>query len=135
MNPDASKAHLIGCPLVRMIPAIDTGRPPSHAFRLMHQCREQQSLEMHRRIAARLERDPDAVLAKALANLGRWHERHRGSALEPVFQEWRELLGSMSPAALAGFIAAEDERATRMRQSSPFAGVLSPREVWAIKKS
>lgn len=117
-----------------MIPAIDTRRPPSHACRLMHQRREQQSLEMHRRIAARLERDPDAVLAKAFANLDRWQERHRGSALEPVFQEWRELLGSMSPAVLAAFITAGDERATRMRQSSPFAGVLSPREVWAIKR-
>lgn len=89
---------------------------------------------MHRRIAARLERDPDAVLAKAFANLDAWQERHRGSALEPVFLEWRNLLGALNPAEIGALITAEDQRAIRLRQSSPFAGVLTPKEVWAIKK-
>lgn len=90
---------------------------------------------MHRRIAARLERDPDAVLAKAFANLDAWQERHRDSALNAVFQEWRDLLGALNPAEIGALITAEDERTIRLRQSSPFAGVLTPREVWAIKKN
>jgi len=101
----------------------------------MHHRREVQSLEMHRRIAAMMERDPTPVLGKAMANLQAWLARHQGSALEPVFKEWQDLLTRLSPSEVAAFIIAEDERAGRMRQSSPFAGVLSPREVWAIKRS
>ena len=101
----------------------------------MHRRREIQSLEMHRRIAAMMESDSGWVLSKAMANLSGWLARHQGSALEPVFKEWQELLTSMSPAEIAEFIVAEGERAVRMRQSSPFAGVLSPQEVWAIKRS
>jgi hypothetical protein len=41
----------------------------------------------------------------------------------------------ITPGEVAYFMVSESELATRMRQSSPFAGVLSPREVWAIKKS
>lgn len=101
----------------------------------MHRRRELQSLEMHRRIAAMMERDPGRVLGKAMANLNVWLARHQGSALEPVFKEWQDLLTGLSPSEIAAFVVAEDERAVRMRQSSPFAGVLSPREVWAIKRS
>ncbi len=101
---------------------------------MMHHRRELQSLEMHRRIAERIERDPEAVLGKARANLAAWLARHQGSALEPVFREWMELITNTSPSGIAAFIVSDDERATRMRQSSPFAGVLTPREIWAIKR-
>ena len=101
----------------------------------MHRRREIQSLEMHRRIAAMMKGDPSRVLGKAMANLQAWLARHQGSALEPVFKEWQELLTCLSISEIAAFIVGEDDRAIRMRQSSPFAGVLSPQEVWAIKRS
>lgn len=101
----------------------------------MHRRREQQSLEMHRRIALRLTSDPQAVLAKAFANLDAWQVRCGTDAPGAVLQEWRNLLGTMTPLEIAGFITSEDQHATRMRQSSPFAGVLTPREVWAIKRN
>lgn len=63
------KASLTGCGLVCVIPVVDNRRPQSHDLRLMHRRREEQSLEMHRRIAARLVLDPDAVLAKACEHL------------------------------------------------------------------
>jgi hypothetical protein len=100
----------------------------------MHHRREQQSLEMHRRIAGRLQDDPAAVLAKALANLDCWLQRQAGGASEAVLVEWRTLLETSSVADIAAFLCSENERAVRMRQSSPFAGVLAPREVWEIKK-
>jgi len=100
----------------------------------MHRRREIQSLEMHRRIAAMMAHDPSRVLGKAMANLHAWMERHQGSALEAVFREWQDLLAHSSPSEMAAFLVADDKRAVRMRQSSPFAGVLSPQEVWAIKK-
>lgn len=100
----------------------------------MHHLRETQSLQIHRRIAAVMEQDPYKVIHKAMRNLDAWIERQQGPA-PGVFQEWIDLLNRMSPSEIAGFIVSESEEAVRMRQSSPFAGVLSPREVWAIKRS
>jgi hypothetical protein len=100
----------------------------------MHARREQQSLEMHRRIAGRLRSDPGAVLGKAFANLGSWSRQHAGGASEVVLSEWKTLLETSSVSEIAEFLVSDDERAVRMRQSSPFAGVLAPREVWEIKK-
>jgi len=100
----------------------------------MHHRREIQSLAMHRRIADLMKRDPEAVIGKALRNLHAWMARQQGTA-PAVFQEWLDLLNRMSPLEIAVFIVSESEEAVRMRQSSPFAGVLSPREVWDIKRS
>ncbi len=100
----------------------------------MHHLREIQSLQMHRRIAAMMERDSDAVIGKALRNLHTWMARREGAAMQAALQEWLELLERLSPEEVASFIGSESERATRMRQSSPFAGVLTPQEVWAIKR-
>jgi hypothetical protein len=98
----------------------------------MHHRRESQSLEMHRRIAAMIRHDPGVVIGKAMRNLHRWKERGGDAA---VCGEWLELLTRMSPDETADFIVSESEHAVRMRQSSSFAGVLSPQEVWAIKRS
>ena len=100
----------------------------------MHRLREIQSLQMHRRIAALMEHSPDAVIRKALCNLHAWIERQKDSP-PGVFQEWLDMLNHMPPREIAGFIVSDNEEAARMRQSSPFAGVLSPQEVWAIKRS
>lgn len=100
----------------------------------MHARREKQSLEMHRRIAVRLKSDPEVVLGKAFANLDSWSRQHAGGASEAVLSEWRTLLETSSVSEIAEFMISEVEGAVRMRQSSPFAGVLTPREVWEIKK-
>lgn len=81
-----------------------------------------------------MERDPDAVIGKALRNLHAWMARREGHATQAALQEWLELLERLSPEQVASFIVSESERALRMRQSSPFAGVLTPQEVWAIKR-
>ena len=81
-----------------------------------------------------MEDDPDAVIGKALRNLHAWMSRREDAASQAALQEWLELLESQPPEEIASFIVCESERATRMRQSSPFAGVLTPREVWAIKR-
>lgn len=82
-----------------------------------------------------LERDPDAVLGKAMRNLRAWMEGRQEGEAVAVFSEWMDLLAGTPPAEIAAFLVSESERAVRMRQSSPFAGVLTPREVWAIKRS
>lgn len=101
----------------------------------MHQRREQESLEIHRRIARQLDDDAVPVLRKARANLRRWLSVRGEDSLAAVYREWESLLGSLTVAQVSALLVADDERSTRLRQSSPFAGVLSPQEVWEIKRS
>lgn len=101
----------------------------------VHQRREQESLEIHRRIARRLDDDAVPVLEKARGNLRRWLSDRGEDSLAAVYREWESLLGSLTVAQVSALLVAEDERSTRLRQSSPFAGVLSPQEVWEIKRS
>lgn len=89
---------------------------------------------MHRRIARRLAEDPAGVIAKAKENLRRW-QCAAGGRLPAASAEWAGLLESLDPARLAALLTATDEESARLRQSSPFAGVLSAREVWEIKRT
>jgi hypothetical protein len=91
-------------------------------------------LEIHRRIALRLETDAAPVLEKARDNLRRWLANRRDESLGSVYGEWESLLATLTPSQISQLLIADDERSTRLRQSSPFAGVLSPREVWEIKR-
>ena len=92
-------------------------------------------MEIHRRVAAMIATDPDRVLGKARDNLHRWSLARQGSAAGAVLTEWLNLLEKSSPNEVAEFLVSGSARAVRMRQSSPFAGVLPPREVWAIKRN
>lgn len=82
-----------------------------------------------------MKRDPDAVIGKAVRNLQAWMASQQEPSEVAVFQEWLDLLSGMTPREIADFIVSDSERAARMRQSSPFAGLLTPQEVWAIKRS
>jgi hypothetical protein len=111
----------------------DLGRTDGH-LSTVHQRREQESLEIHRCIARRLDHDAAPVLEKARANLRRWLSDRGEDSLTAVYREWESLLGSLTASQISELLVAEDERSTRLRQSSPFAGVLPPREVWEIKR-
>lgn len=78
-----------------------------------------------------MRRDPETVVAKAQGNLDRWIES-RGPL--PVLLEWRRLLDELRVNELEEVLVGSDEDSTRLRQSSPFAGVLGAREVWEIKR-
>ena len=98
---------------------------PSTAPYSDHRRLDLRSLAMHTLIARKLARDP-GLLAVARENLRRWGERwsdDRPAWLEEwqaiVKRPWREV---------AAFITELGPHATRLRQSSPFAGVLTPQE-------
>jgi len=92
---------------------------------------DERSLAMHRLVAEKLRADP-ALLAKALENLRRWQKNEGSPTL--TFAEWEGILGG--PAAqVAQFLEERSERATRLRQSSPFAGILTDSERQAIYES
>ena len=86
------------------------------------------SLGMHRAIAAKLLADP-ALLAIASDNLARWTTSAGRS--QPYADAWGELLAKPIE-ELVALIQEDTEFMRAMRQTSPFAGVLNPRERWRI---
>ena len=94
-----------------------------------HQEIDQRSLAMHRLVAERVAQDP-RLFEKAQATLARW----RGSVCvssQPYLDVWESLMKQGSEACLE--VAVEDsQRGAALRQSSPFSGVLSPRERFAF---
>lgn len=93
-----------------------------------HQDIDRRSLMMHRIIAERLRARPE-LMEVAHANMARWNCPERG-----WWREWSGILSSQTVEAIASMIEREDEDACRMRQSAPFAGILSPKEVWDLKR-
>ena len=92
---------------------------------LKHRIIEARSLAMHCLIARKIEADR-RLLAAARCNLAKWIARY-GEDAPRALDEWREILDRPWP-EIAALITAADESATRLRQSSPFAGVLTPAE-------
>ena len=93
-----------------------------------HERIDRRSIAMHAAIANKLRADPD-LLAIAHANIGRWWNSAGGS--RPYLAAWREILERPLP-EIADLIVLDTERMRALRQNSPFAGVLTPRERWAI---
>ncbi len=97
-----------------------------------HEFHDQVSLELARRVVAGLPQHSD-WLELARANLERWSEQNQNApSLLRCYAEWRELL-SRPVAEICVALTAETEESQRLRQNSPFAGVLPPEEVWEIK--
>jgi hypothetical protein len=94
-----------------------------------HQRFDQRSAALHAAIADALRRDPEGV-ERALANLDRWQRTVEGAWIA----EWRALLLGPREALLA-FLTERSDRADRLRQSSPFTGVLSVSERRKIYES
>lgn len=92
-----------------------------------HRWIERRSLALHEAVAARLEAQPELMYV-ARANLNRWLKERPVAAL----REWQALLDRASVSEIAALLRSPDETAARLRQSSPFAGLLNPRERLAI---
>jgi hypothetical protein len=88
---------------------------------------DRRSLALHEAVAAKIAARPE-LLDIARANLVRWIARAPHGAL----LEWKDLLERTSVGDLIALLRSESEAATRLRQSSPFAGVLTAEERQAI---
>jgi hypothetical protein len=89
-----------------------------------HSRLDERSLAMHQLIAANVQADP-ALLDKARENVRRWQASEGSPKL--ALAEWEQILnGPVNQ--VAQFLA---ERATRLRQSSPFAGILTVYESYS----
>lgn len=84
---------------------------------------DERSLALHEAVAARLEADP-ALVDRAVANLRRWLE----TRAEPAWLEWQRVLDTSSLPELLALLRSRHDEAARLRQSSPFAGLLTQEE-------
>lgn len=89
-------------------------------------------MEMARRVASELPRRPE-WLAMARENLARWSELNKEAPrLLRGYQEWQALL-DRPVNEICTILTDPSDNGQRLRQNSPFAGALTPQEVWEIK--
>lgn len=86
---------------------------------------ERRSLVISQAVARRLLAEPDLVLAKARQNIKRM--RAAATHEHAWIDIWEGLLG-LGPESVATILVSKDQFARDLRQSSPFAGVLSDSE-------
>lgn len=90
-----------------------------------HELLDQRALAMEQKVAEKLRADP-SLLCRAHATLERWLKTVSPQA-RPALLEWQSILdGSLEE--ICSMLEATDERATRLRQSSPFCGILTREE-------
>lgn len=92
---------------------------------------DERSLALHRLVAAKLRADPD-LLRIARDNLRRWRQASDGAS--SAWQEWEQLLDGPGD-QVERLLVERSERATRLRQSSPFCGILTDSERRRIYES
>jgi hypothetical protein len=93
-----------------------------------HRNLEERSLALHREIAQRIRRNPD-LLTKVRERLSKDICSGRYSiSLTDAMQEWLDLLKSSSLEQVLELLVDDSENARRLRQSTPFAGILTQEE-------
>jgi hypothetical protein len=85
-----------------------------------HQLHEMRSLMMHRIVVEQFQQDPIKIIEFGLNNLQRW--RKKGVSCDD-FEIWEEIL-RFSPQRLPEILSSTSEESIRLRQSSPFAGLV-----------
>ncbi len=93
-----------------------------------HQEIDRRSLALARAVVEIIDRDRERKgLLKARANCSRWYRESQA----PAIAEWLEILKWDWP-HVRKLLLDESDEGRRLRQSSPFCGVLSPRQRWDI---
>jgi hypothetical protein len=98
-----------------------------------HERMDRINLVFDRLVAAKIRATPHLVEV-AKSNLARWRAQNDGE-LAPAHLEWELALRFLTPTELADFLESDTPKANRLRQSSPFAGILSESERLAILRS
>jgi hypothetical protein len=99
---------------------------------MSHELQDAVSLEIAQRVAKRLRERP-ALLDVARENLARWSRLNADApSLLRCYAEWQKIL-ALPLDQICDRLCAETPEGQRLRQNSPFPGVLTPKEVWAIK--
>lgn len=105
-------------------PSVELSSPP-HPALWSQEFIDALALARHQEIARMLETMP-SILEKARANAERWLTTGNYDPGEAAsVQEWLPLLELHRLDELKGVLTSTSENATRMRQSSPFTGIIS----------
>ena len=95
-----------------------------------HQEVDNRSLALARAVASVIDADPErAGLERAKRTCARWLENP--DLDNPYLRRWSAILENDWPAVKAVLLDPSED-GTAMRQCSPFAGVLPPRERWRV---
>jgi hypothetical protein len=97
--------------------------PPHGTLGAGHRKIDRRSLAMHRAIAEKLRKDP-RILGRAKENIQRW--RRQGVDVH-AFREWEAILAGGIEETIR-VLCGTSEESERLRHSTPFTGILSPRE-------
>lgn len=95
-----------------------------------HEWIDRRSLAFDQRIADKLAANPE-LLQQAIRTVGRWVDAREPNPPAAML-EWRHILLSQSLAEILTLLRSDAEDARRLRQSSPFCGILDPEERLAI---
>jgi hypothetical protein len=93
-----------------------------------HETLDQIKLAQHKLIAKKLQENPEAILALARRNLQRYIG-NRPAPATSLWREWRALLEENSIDRIVAVMKAKTQKATELRQASPFAGALTREEI------
>jgi hypothetical protein len=98
-----------------------------------HELIDKTSLAIGRLVASRLCRQPK-LLDVARENLDRWSKLNANApGLLRCYAEWQRILERPLD-EICELLSSDSEESRRLRQNSPFAGVLNAREVWELKQ-
>ncbi|MCC6970826.1 MAG: hypothetical protein IT434_11475 [Phycisphaerales bacterium] len=100
---------------------------------MSHAAIDRTSLELARRVAEGLSTHPEWI-DLARRNMSAWSAQNADApALLACYREWRDILAGPIGGVVSALLDPGPE-GQRLRQNSPFAGALAPREVWDIKR-
>ena len=94
-----------------------------------HQWIDLVDLAMHRAMARKIRRQP-GLFGRARCNIARWEKGNRGCPLP--LREWKRILRENDLSTVLRIMTRPGEEGNRLRQSSPFCGILTEREREAI---
>ena len=99
---------------------------------MKHQVVDQRSLELSRKVAEKLRANPD-LISLGLKNIDGYisspNSSHSG---RQSLMEWKAILEESSLEETIRTLTEESEEGQRLRQSNPFAGILSEEERMTI---
>ena len=113
-------------PLYGVLPFPDRYSRDMYATPLTHAEKNQQMLELARRLAEAIELDTSLV-RRAKEHIQSMLKSDHGSATNEI-EEWRDILGSYSIRRLSRFLTSTSQRANRLRQSNPLFAILNSDE-------
>ena len=97
-----------------------------------HPWHDRLGLRYHQCMAEKIRRQP-TLLEIARENLRRWMAAEPDATPSQARREWQRILDSESVAEIIRLMTDPTEEGHRLRQSTPFAGILTPEERQAIR--